>query len=136
MADPFRTQRRVEFGDTDMAGIVHFSNFFRFMEAAEVAFLRERGLHVSWSDQGVRWGFPRVSATCDYFKPARFEDVLDIFVTVVQVGRKSVSYRHEFRLGPDLIAEGKITAVCVRVGANHQLESIDIPDEIRAKLEA
>ena len=42
MSDPFRTTRRVEFGDTDMAGMVHFANFFRFMEAAEVEFLRAR----------------------------------------------------------------------------------------------
>ena len=40
MADPFRTTRLVEFGDTDMAGIVHFANFFRYMESAEHAFLR------------------------------------------------------------------------------------------------
>jgi tetratricopeptide (TPR) repeat protein len=36
---PFTTTRRVEFGDTDMAGIMHFANFFRFMEAAETSFL-------------------------------------------------------------------------------------------------
>ena len=43
---PFRTTRRVEFCDTDMAGIAHFSNFFRWMESAEVEFLRQRGLSV------------------------------------------------------------------------------------------
>ena len=46
MPAPFRTTRRVEFADTDMAGIVHFANFFRYMEAAEVEFLRARGLSV------------------------------------------------------------------------------------------
>ncbi len=42
----FRTSRRIEFADTDMAGLVHFANFFRFMEAAEVEFLGSRGLSV------------------------------------------------------------------------------------------
>ena len=42
----FQLSRRVEFSDTDMAGIMHFSNFFRFMEAAETAFLRSLGLSV------------------------------------------------------------------------------------------
>ena len=42
MATPFRVTRRVEFHETDMAGIVHFSNFFRYMEFAEVEFLRWR----------------------------------------------------------------------------------------------
>ena len=41
---PFRATRRIEFCDTDMAGMVHFSNFFRFMEFAEQEFLRARGL--------------------------------------------------------------------------------------------
>ena len=40
---PFTTTRRVEFGDTDMAGIMHFANFFRFMERTEHAFLRTLG---------------------------------------------------------------------------------------------
>ena len=44
---PFTTTRRVEFGDTDMAGIMHFANFFRFMEAAEPDFLRSLGLSVA-----------------------------------------------------------------------------------------
>ena len=46
---PFTTTRRVEFGDTDMAGIMHFANFFRFMEVAETDFLAVTGaVGVSW----------------------------------------------------------------------------------------
>ncbi|MFL5340143.1 MAG: acyl-CoA thioesterase, partial [Gemmataceae bacterium] len=135
-AKPFRTSRHVEFADTDMAGIVHFANFFRFMEAAEVEFLRQRGLHVSWAVGDSRHGFPRVSATCDYLKPARFEDLLDVVVTVEQVGRKSVTYSHEIYRGAELLARGKITAVFVQVGADRKMESAEIPPEVRAKLEA
>ncbi len=134
MTTPFRTTHRVEFHETDMAGIVHFSNFFRFMEVAEVEFLRAHGLHVSWREAHGRYGFPRVSATCDYFKPVRFEDIIDITVTVEQVGTKSVSYIHEFRHAGSLIARGKITAVYVRVDEDHKLQAIEIPAEIRAKL--
>src|SRR5437899_8721805 len=94
MSTPFVPQRRVEFHETDMAGIVHFSNFFRYMEVAEVEFLRSRGLHVSWHDGPQRYGFPRVSAACDFFKPARFEEELEVIVTVEQVGGKSVTYVH------------------------------------------
>jgi YbgC/YbaW family acyl-CoA thioester hydrolase len=134
MTTPFRTTHRVEFHETDMAGIVHFSNFFRFMEVAEVEFLRARGLHVSWRDDEGRFGFPRVSATCDYFKPARFEELLDVAVTVEQIGGKSVTYMHEFSRHGELIARGKITAVYVRVGEDHKLQAIEIPADIRAKL--
>ncbi|HSQ55857.1 MAG TPA: thioesterase family protein, partial [Gemmata sp.] len=85
----FTTTRRVEFGDTDMAGIVHFANFFRFMESAETEFLRSKGLTVSWRDMGKKIGFPRVAASCDFQKPALFEDVLTIAVEVEKVGGKS-----------------------------------------------
>src|SRR5215207_9431247 len=96
MPTPFTTTRRVEFGDTDMAGIMHFANFFRFMEAAETEFLRTLGFSVDGILDGKKWGFPRVSAACDYKKPARFEDVVTIAVTVERLGTRSVTYRHDF----------------------------------------
>jgi YbgC/YbaW family acyl-CoA thioester hydrolase len=136
MPTPFRTTRRVDFADTDMAGMVHFANFFRYMEAAEVAFLRAQGLSVvalPWEGQTLT--FPRVSACCDYFKPARFEDVLDIAVRIDKIGSKSITYGFEFFKGGDLIARGQITAVCCRVGADRHLESVEIPAAIRARLE-
>ncbi len=90
-----------------MAGIVHFANFFRYMESAECAFLRSLGLGVKIDWEGQTLGFPRVSATCDYLSPARFEDVLDVDVSVLTIGDKSVTYgfeftcaRHSHRQGP------------------------------------
>jgi YbgC/YbaW family acyl-CoA thioester hydrolase len=134
MSTPFHTTRRIEFVDTDMAGIVHFSNFFRFMETAEVEFLRGRGLSVAMSWSGQRLGFPRVAASCDYLRPARFEDVLDIAVTVRNVGRKSVTYGFEFSLRGESVAQGQVTSVCCRVNDDHSFESVEIPSDIRALL--
>ncbi|HJZ55442.1 MAG TPA: thioesterase family protein [Gemmataceae bacterium] len=136
MPTPFTTTRRVEFGDTDMAGIVHFANFFRFMESAETEFLRSLGLTVNWRESAGKFGFPRVSASCDYLNPARFEDLLTITVTVEKVGRRSVTYRHDFtNQRGEPIASGHVTAVFCRTNSPDQLESLDIPPEIRAKLE-
>ncbi|MFO0809787.1 MAG: thioesterase family protein [Gemmataceae bacterium] len=129
----FVTTRRVEFCDTDMAGIVHFSNFFRYMEFAEQAFLRSIGLSVAWQDEGQRFGFPRVSATCDYQRPARFEDVLEIALTVERVGDKSVTYSFDFTCGGQRIARGKLSAVCCRKTSTG-MESMSIPDAVREKL--
>jgi YbgC/YbaW family acyl-CoA thioester hydrolase len=134
MSTPFVTTRRVEFCDTDLAGIVHFANFFRYMEAAETEFLRARGLSVAWrTPAGEKLGFPRVSAGCDYLKPARFEDVLEVAVSV-EVGRKSVTWAHEFRRGGDLLARGRISAVFCRQLPDGRFESCEVPDDIRAKL--
>lgn len=135
MTDAFHTTRRVEFVDTDMAGIVHFSNFFRWMESAEVEFLRARGLSVKLPWEGQVLGFPRVSASCDYLRPARFQDVLDIAVRVEKVGRKSVTYAFEFTLDGAVIARGRVSSVCCLVGADQQIESVDIPEALRAVLE-
>lgn len=136
MSTPFQISRRVEFGDTDMAGIMHFSNFFRFMEVAETAFLRSRGLSVCWLDQGHRVGFPRVSATCDYLKPALFEEMIDLSVTLEKVGRKSITYRFDFSRAGEAIAVGHISAVYCRTTPGHGIESLEIPLDLRAKLEA
>jgi YbgC/YbaW family acyl-CoA thioester hydrolase len=135
MPAPFRTSRIVEFGDTDMAGIVHFANFFRFMEAAEQAFLRACGLSVVLEWEGERLSFPRVAASCDYLRPARFEDVLDITVSVARLGRSSVTYAFEFFKGPELLARGQMTAVCCRIVAGQGPEAREVPARIRERLQ-
>jgi YbgC/YbaW family acyl-CoA thioester hydrolase len=133
---PFRITRRVEFHETDMAGIVHFSNFFRYMEYAEVEFLRARGLSVKQTWEGCELGFPRVSATCDYLKPARFDEIMDIAVTLDRLGQKSVTYAFEFTRGGDVLARGKTTSVCCVVGDDNQLRAVEIPATYRARIEA
>src|SRR5688500_19048770 len=137
MAAPFRVTRRVEFHETDMAGIVHFSNFFRYMEYAEQEFLRARGLSVTWREPGgERLGFPRVAASCDCLKPVRFEDVIEITVALANLGRKSVTYSFEFTCRGEPVARGQISAVHCRAAPGGGLESVEIPDAMRAKLEA
>jgi YbgC/YbaW family acyl-CoA thioester hydrolase len=137
MTTPFVARRRVEFCDTDMAGMMHFANYLRFMESAECEFWRSIGLSVAWQTGGERLGFPRVSASCDYARPARFEDVLDIMVTVKAIGTKSVTFGFEFARSGEVLARGTISAVCCRATRPGQaLESIPIPDDIRAKLES
>jgi acyl-CoA thioesterase FadM len=94
-----------------------------------------RGLSVAWEDGGQRFGFPRVSVGCDFKRPVRFRDVLEIAVTVEEVGRKSVRYRFDFTHNGNEVAVGRITAVCCRTTPDHGIESIDIPPEVRAQLE-
>ena len=132
---PYHTTRRVEFCDTDMAGIAHFANFFRWMESAEVEFLRTRGLSVKLEWEGQLLGFPRVSATCDFVKPARFQDVLDIAVSIERIGTKSVTYAFEFSCQDALLARGKVTSACCRVTGDNHIEGIPIPASYRARLE-
>lgn len=131
---PFRTSRRVEFVDTDMAGIVHYSNFFRFMEAAEVDFLQARGLSVALNRGDKKIGLPRVAAQCDFLRPAYFEDILDIDVTLKNLGRKSITYAFEISCKGDVLARGTVTCVCCLVLGPRKLKSIEIPEEMRELL--
>lgn len=136
MAGPYRTQRLVEFHDTDMAGVAHFTAFFRYMESAEHELLRSLGLSVfsGADDQDGAISFPRVSARCDYRAPARCEDVLDIEVNVVRVGAKSVSYEFSFSLEGNALASGQMTSVCCRIVPDKPPESIPIPLSAATKL--
>src|SRR5271166_3324319 len=93
----FKMTRRIEFADTDMAGIVHFSNFFRMMEAAEHAFFRSLGFSIHSKADGQSIGWPRVSATCDYLRPLRFEEEVEIHLLVAEIRSRSVRYRFIFR---------------------------------------
>lgn len=133
---PYRHRRRIQFRDTDAAGIAHFSTFFLFMEEAEHEFLRARGLSVLMHDAAGAISWPRVAVKCDYASPVKFEDLLEIDVALVRVGDKSVTYAFTFTCDERLVARGEITAVCCRVGENVVPKSILIPDEIRKKLTA
>src|SRR5438128_5217526 len=91
----FKAVRRVEFSETDMAGIVHFSNFFRFMETAEHGFYRSLGFSVAM-EKTLGLGWPRVKAECEYKHPLRFEDVVEIRLLVRKVGARSITFDFHF----------------------------------------
>ena len=130
MASSFTTTRRVEFCETDMAGIVHFSNFYRWMEQAEHEFFRSLGLTiVNNQADGSTLGWPRVSCQCRFESPARYEDILDIHLTVQRIGVKSLTYDVQFSIGDRPVARGTMKTVCCIVQHDKPLKSIEIPDE-------
>jgi acyl-CoA thioester hydrolase len=130
----FVTTRRVEFSDTDAAGIAHFAAFFRMMEQAEHELLRSVGLSVVTRDGAGTMSWPRVAAKCDFRAAARFEDLLEIEVRVVRVGARSVTYAHRFLRDGQELAAGEITAVCCRIHEGKPPEAISIPSEFVDKL--
>ena len=134
MSQPVVVARRVEFSDTDMAGIVHFAAYFRYMEAAEHEFLRRLGLSVAGHGGDAQISWPRVAASCDYAKPARFGDELQLEVRIDHLGTRSVKYRFVIRRGDDELAVGNMTSVCCRILPGELPRSISIPTDIRALL--
>jgi len=134
MTASYRTTRRVEFRDTDAAGIAHFSAFFVYMEQVEHEFLRSRGMSVHERDEQGVISWPRVSAGCDFRSAVRFEDELEIELRVERLGEKSVTYRFVFSHEGRLVAEGQLTAVCCRLRDHAAPEPIPIPPRLREKL--
>lgn len=137
MACEFTVTRQVEFSDTDMAGIVHFSNFFRFMEGAEHAFFRSLGLSIHDGDSELGW--PRVHAECDFKQPLRFEDVIEIRLYVREKRKNRIVYGFIFQKlnEPESgeIARGTVTVACVkREKSGRKMKSIPIPKSIADKI--
>jgi 4-hydroxybenzoyl-CoA thioesterase/acyl-CoA thioester hydrolase len=134
MASEYCTTRRIEWADTDTAGIIHFSRYFCFMEEVEHEFLRSLGLSCIMERDGQRITWPRVSATCDFIRPVRFEDVVDVHLTVTRKGTKSLTFGFVFSHTGVEVARGRVTAACCRM-VDHKLEAIAIPDFVSSKIE-
>src|ERR1700742_157627 len=109
-ATTFTITRRVQFAETDMAGIVHFSNYFRWMEEVEHAFFRSMGLSVAMAHEDIEIGWPRVNVGCEFHGPVRFEDEIELRLRITKVGGKSLSYEVEFLRGEKRVALGKSTS--------------------------
>lgn len=127
----FQETRRVEFVETDMAGIVHFSTFFRYMEATEHSFYRSLGWNLSTDAFEEEFGLPRVKATCEYWSPLRFEELVEIHLYVSHIGRTSLGYVFLFRSGNRDIARGELAVVHVTRNEKRGMKSSPIPAELR-----
>ncbi len=138
MAYEFKIIQRVEFSDTDMAGIVHYANYFRYMDAAEHAFFRSLGFSI-WTQQvEPPVGWPRVHAECDFKQPLRFEDEVEVHLLVREKKSKSLSYLFKFHkvgVSPAVeVARGLVTAVCV-TEHHGRMRAAPIPKVVADKIE-
>jgi 4-hydroxybenzoyl-CoA thioesterase/acyl-CoA thioester hydrolase len=134
MGTAFVTSRRVEFSDTDAAGIMHFAAFFRMMEQAEHDLLRNVNLSVVMHDAAGKISWPRVAAKCDFQAAARFEETLQIEVRIARLGKRSITYSHRFLRDGQVLAIGEITAVCCRIREGALPKSMPIPAAMVKKL--
>src|SRR5439155_981679 len=89
MATEFKMTHRVEFADTDMAGLIHFSSYFRYMEVTEHAFFRSLGLSIVLTG-GEKVGWPRVHVDCDFKGPLYFENEVEVHLRVRTKGERSL----------------------------------------------
>ena len=137
----FRYRRLVEFADTDLAGIMHFANFFKFVECAEHAFFRLLGETVHSADGAKQDGWPRIEVSCKYHRPARFQETLEVRLRIAELRTTSLSYSFAIHSAdaPDhpLLAAGTFGIIHVELDtATRKICKTPIPAALRAKLEA
>jgi acyl-CoA thioester hydrolase len=133
MSSGFRYRRRVQFAETDLAGIAHFSAFFRFMEEAEHALWRAAGLSIGAAEQTGGW--PRVSAAFDFKHPLRFEEEFDVTIQIAEATRRSIRYACSITRDDLTIGTGTMTAVCTSKEGG-RMRATDIAPDLVARLQA
>jgi acyl-CoA thioester hydrolase len=145
MAHQFSHRRRVSFAETDLAGIMHFSNFFRWMEELEHAFYRSLGLSVhpmAYGFPDINTGWPRTRASAEYRLPLQFEEEVELELLVAEMRTKAIRYAFRFWKYPDdpaaraLAATGELVVVAVQAApGTREMKSSAIPGAFRSRIE-
>ena len=130
----FRTSVDVRFGDVDHAGIVFYPKFFVFFHEAFEQFFNDAGFPYHLLIDERRVGFPTVHINCDYKKPLRYGDQLDLELSVSKLGVHSATFRYvgyRHRDGLHAVTAEIVTA-CVDM---QSFQAVAIPDDLRALLQ-
>lgn len=129
---PFRHRLRVRYNECDAQGIVFNSNYLMFFDVTITEHWREA--FGSYDKALERFGVDVVvgEANVRYFSPARFDDELDIDLSVEKLGTTSMTTKYDVSRNGDRIAEGRIRHVFVDPAQGGKRE---IPTEMRATLE-
>ena len=127
----FVYHRRVQFPETDASGIVHFTNFFKYVEEAEHALWRAAGLSIV--PPGSEISFPRVAASLEFHAPLRFEEEFEVLIRIAARTQRSIRYTTEITRGETKIATGTHTAAGGRK-IPAPMKAIPIPQDIVERL--
>jgi acyl-CoA thioester hydrolase len=123
---PFRyaAYTRVGFSDTDAQGVVYYGRYMPYFDLARTEYHRHLG-HLQ-----MRGAFAMRASTVEYNAPARFDDLLEVFVRVERVGTTSVTYDHAAYLVDEdvLMATAKQTLVLIDLADRRP---IPVPDSFR-----
>jgi len=140
MASSFTFRRRVEFADTDTAGVAHFTALFRFVEEAEHAFYRSLGgTAFEWREAALV-GMPRVHASLEFLAPAHYGDEVEVRLRVAEKRERSLHYETELARGEGagrtVVARGAMTVVyATRPHGERAWRACPLPPELADAIE-
>lgn len=121
---------RVYYEDTDLAGIVYYANYLRFIERARTEWVRALGVDQAAlkAQRGIVFAVRRLEA--DYLLPARFDDVLSIATELIEATGARLVLRQSVRRAETLLFEAVVTlAALSESGA-----PVRLPPELRARM--
>ena len=127
-----RIEIRVYYEDTDLAGIVYYANYLKFIERARTEWVRGLGIDQGAlkRDQGIVFAVRRVEA--DYLRPAVFDDLLGVTTRLLALGGARIELEQEVWRGPERLFAAKVVLVCLSDAGG----PARLPAEVRARLEA
>jgi acyl-CoA thioester hydrolase len=123
----FKHSFQIRWVDTDGAGVVHYSNYFRYFEACEEEFYKSLGLNFKTIHERHQIALPRVEAHCNYKSSCRFGDVIKISLSVGEIDEKTITYNFQVFLEQEnkLAAEGYLKCIAV----NEKWKAAPLPRE-------
>ncbi|WPZ16994.1 thioesterase family protein [Geobacillus subterraneus] len=127
-------QIRVNFGDTDAAGIVYYPNYFKWFDIAGHQFFRSIGLPPAklMNEQSII--LPLLDVGCTFEHPLYYDDIITIKTAVEEVNRKTIKLRHEVFRGEVRTGHGFELRGWVKE-ENGRIFAVPIPDDVRQLLE-
>lgn len=104
---------RVYYEDTDMAGIVYYANYLKFIERARTEFISSLGVDQKRlsREQGLAFAVRRLEA--DFLKPAGFGDDLTVFTAVEEVSGARAVLAQDVLRGGERMFSAKVTIACI-----------------------
>lgn len=121
---------RVYYEDTDLAGIVYYANYLKFIERGRSEWVRDMGVDqmALKAEAGVVFAVRRVEA--DYLRPARFGEDLTVITRLQQMGGARIVVEQEVLRGDERLFQAIVTLVCLTEDGH----AARVPTAVRARL--
>ena len=107
-------QCRVYYEDTDLAGIVYYANYLKFIERARSEFVRDQGIDQTRAkaEEGVVFAVRRIEA--DYLRPAKFDDLITILTTPLNATPAQITLSQDVMRGDEVLFKSKVVLVALK----------------------
>ena len=129
---PFEFNVRISYADTDRMGVVYYGNYFTLFEQGRTELMRNMGLRYRDLEENQKVFLPVTETACNYYAPARYDDLIRVVTTITELGRAHMDFGYEIFNAESgaLLARGFTRHPFV----NEKWKPVRAPEIIRSKL--